>query len=572
MSDWQEALAAGLDALVTHQDAGAALSAFGRCGGAPDGLRPVVRLNTLLAEFLRDAEDGHRVWGLAKKGLRLVEEFPWYIPAYNLTALMLASDVCVRLHPSASKQAVKTLSKAVDTALHPQTFLLLSSIWLRGNNCAEATAAYAKAITLGAGMPSTEHVVRAYCDTGDGSVFLLHKGAATLLDTLYAADTCDTALLALHSACFAHLPWRERDGGERSGPGGGRIAFVSEHLAPGSVLSNTEPFLRRMSDTLIVDVSGGEDSAFIREMRGAGRVLPAESDALRKAGVGIVVCLDGCTGTLAALEYVSAAAPAGAAVVSAVGYAHPTGHPSVHFRLTDSVADPTDPGEESREERPLRLDPCFLCWQAPTKDAPLRPVADREAFVANHNFKKLSPPTLVLYAAVLEACPGATLTLKPTTPLSPAQRDWIKTNPELRALADAGRVHVEDAVSDQAAYYAFMSRFKVCLDSTPYTGTVTTLEALWSDMPVVTLVGGPHRARVSASILHAIGHTEWCADDAAAYVRIARELWLADREVGEVRGALAGSCIMDHEGYSRRLGECLSSCVGAVDTTRGEAC
>ena len=580
MSPAPRELTDGLTALVEHQDAAAALRSFRACKNAPKKLEPMIRLNTLLCEHLKDTEAaadgakgveaGHRAWRRAREGRVLMADFPWYLPAHNLTALLLASDPCEAAHPGSVEEAVELLKKATGVALHPQTFLLASAALMKLNRCTEATAAYAQAAALAVGVPATEHVVRAYGDTGDGAIHVLHRGAATLLDTLYGDNIPADGLLTLHAACFAHLPPAVCK------PLSARVAFVTEHLAPGSVMSNAGPFLRRMTDALVVDVGSNDpdvpnESAIARELRAQGRLLPPDDGALVDARVGVVVCLDGCTGTLAALSYIERAAPPGAAVVAAIGYAHPTCHPRVHFRLTDRIADPPDEpasGEPASEEpasetglelpppeQPLYLDPCFLCWEAPAglPRVPLRKVAGREAFVANHNFKKLSPTTLALYARVLDACPGATLTLKPTSPLTPGQREWIHTDPDLHRLALAGRVTVEDAIADHAAYFAFLSRFAVCLDCTPYTGTVTTLEALWSDIAVVTLTGNVHRARVTTSILHAVGHPEWCADDADEYVRIATHLWRAEREVGAVRTALASSSIMDHEAYTRRL-------------------
>ena len=566
--DWQDWLLSGLDALITEQKPRRALRHFGRSGAsAPPNMAPMLRLNTLLAEVMveRSNDRGHRARQHVRMGRAIVRDFPWYVPAYNLTAFILASDACSAAQPSARTDALALLHAASKVAVHPQTYLLVSSIMLKLNRLTEAAAAFGRAATLGAGKPVTEHVVRAYCDTGDGAMHLLYKGAATLLDTLYGDGMPDSGLVALHSACFAHIPRTQ------CRPQSGRVAFVTEHLAPGSVLSNAGPFLRRMKDAVVVDV-GGATSAIATELRQEARLVPPDRDVLQSLGIGIVVCLDGCTGTMAALTFIERAAPAGAAVVSAVGYAHPVCHPCVHWRLTDRTADPppllADADRERQGlrlgatctvERALYLDPCFLCWEAPEAAAavPLRGVATREAFVANHNFKKLTGTTLDLYTRVLLACPEATLTLKSTSPASPEQRAYIGAHAGLKPLMDAGRVFIEDAILNGAAYHAFLSRFRVCLDCTPYTGTVTTLEALWMDVAVVTLTGDVHRARVSTSILHAIGHPEWCAADADEYVRIASDLCDAERRQGEVREALAGSCIMDHGAYTQRLRQCL---------------
>src|SRR5260370_6991786 len=64
----------------------------------------------------------------------------------------------------------------------------------------------------------------------------------------------------------------------------------------------------------------------------------------------------------------------------------------------------------------------------------------------------------------------------------------------------------------------------IALDPFPYNGTTTTCEALWMGVPVVTLVGDRHVARVGLSLLWQIGLTQLAAADRAAYVRIAADL------------------------------------------------
>ena len=51
----------------------------------------------------------------------------------------------------------------------------------------------------------------------------------------------------------------------------------------------------------------------------------------------------------------------------------------------------------------------------------------------------------------------------------------------------------------------------VALDPMPYSGGLTTLEALWMGVPVVTLPGRRFCARHSVSHVTVLGHPEWVA-------------------------------------------------------------
>ena len=62
------------------------------------------------------------------------------------------------------------------------------------------------------------------------------------------------------------------------------------------------------------------------------------------------------------------------------------------------------------------------------------------------------------------------------------------------------------------------------LDTFPYPGGAMTATALALGVPVLTLAGSHHSARVGCSLLTAAGHPELIAADAAAYVRTACEL------------------------------------------------
>jgi predicted O-linked N-acetylglucosamine transferase (SPINDLY family) len=52
----------------------------------------------------------------------------------------------------------------------------------------------------------------------------------------------------------------------------------------------------------------------------------------------------------------------------------------------------------------------------------------------------------------------------------------------------------------------------ILLDCLPWSGHVTTCEALWQGVPVLTLRGDRHAGRLSATVLTALGLTDWIAD------------------------------------------------------------
>jgi len=97
-------------------------------------------------------------------------------------------------------------------------------------------------------------------------------------------------------------------------------------------------------------------------------------------------------------------------------------------------------------------------------------------------------------------------------------------------------------------------RADVALDTHPYSGTVTTLEALLMGVPVVTRGEGRHVSRVTRSILKATGMGQWVAGSREEYVEAAvRAAERRDVSRAAVRRRFLNSPVCDGPGYARRM-------------------
>ncbi len=95
----------------------------------------------------------------------------------------------------------------------------------------------------------------------------------------------------------------------------------------------------------------------------------------------------------------------------------------------------------------------------------------------------------------------------------------------------------------------------VVLDTFPYNGGLTTLEALWMGRPVVTVDGDTLISRQSKAILSVIGLGELCAPDADGFVDIASRLVSRPADLARLsaslRPSIEASALLDHAAFTR---------------------
>ena len=116
-----------------------------------------------------------------------------------------------------------------------------------------------------------------------------------------------------------------------------------------------------------------------------------------------------------------------------------------------------------------------------------------------------------------------------------------------------------------AQHLAEYNKVDIALDSYPYHGTTTTCEAMWMGVPVVTLCGDFHLARVGASLLGAVGLSELVADSRQNYVQVAAKL-ASDREkLAQLRAGfrerMLASPLMNAKAFAQNMGHLIESTV-----------
>ena len=243
--------------------------------------------------------------------------------------------------------------------------------------------------------------------------------------------------------------------------------------------------------------------------------------------------------------------------VTAIGYPSATGLAAMDYRLCDDVTDPAPEADAWSVEALVRLS-AMHCYAPPQDAPPLGPLpALANGFVTFGSFNKLakvSPETVDLWSAVLKAVPGSRLVIK-TKPLVEAD---TRARFE-KAFAAHGitpeRLHLRGWLPGDRAHLKLYKTIDVALDTFPYNGTTTTCEALWMGVPVVTLAGQGHAARVGASLLTQVGLGECIAassdEFAAGAGRLAGDLSALALLRDGLRARMTSSRLCDGPAHAR---------------------
>jgi protein O-GlcNAc transferase len=241
---------------------------------------------------------------------------------------------------------------------------------------------------------------------------------------------------------------------------------------------------------------------------------------IRQDEIDILVDLSGHKGNRL-LVFASRPAPL---QVTWFGYVGTTGLSAMDCLLADRYH--VRPGEETNYvETVLRMPNGYACYEPPA-DAP--PVGPLPAFASGYitfgsfnNPAKFSGLILDVWAEILRRIPTARLLLKY------GGLDDLDVQADFRARflqrgIESERILLE-GWSPQAEHLATYGRVDLALDTQPYSGGLTTCEALWMGVPVITWPGKTFAGRHSTSHTSNSGYPEFVAADRAGYIDLAAQ-------------------------------------------------
>lgn len=215
--------------------------------------------------------------------------------------------------------------------------------------------------------------------------------------------------------------------------------------------------------------------------------------------------------------------------ISWAGYVGSTGLPAMDYVLGDHTQFPDD-ADAHYCEAPLALPDGYICYAAPDYAPAVGPLpalrAGQVTFGCLNNPAKLNDGVIQLFATVLERVPTSRLLfrfrgLDDAAVSVPIAAKFKKQGIDPQRLVFEGQAsHVE--------FLDTYNRIDIALDTLPYSGGLTTCEALWMGVPTVTLLGGTFAGRHAATHLRTAGYPDMVAkttdDLVAKAVKLASDL------------------------------------------------
>jgi len=310
-----------------------------------------------------------------------------------------------------------------------------------------------------------------------------------------------------------------------------RLGFMSAQFGVGPIGFLALPLFEKLdksqcSITCYFD-SRVEDEMTPRFRNAADRwrVIHGQSDesvALQivEDGIDVLVDLMGHTGNRL-LVFARKPAPM---QVTWLGYVGTTGLSAMDFLLADRFH--VQPGEEnSYAESILRMPAGYACYGPPTTELQSGPLpaasSERVVFACFNNPAKYTKAVLMAWAEILLQLPSAALLLKYGGLDEPERQTHLRSIFSANGV-DPNRVLLE-GWSPYHELVRSYSRVDIALDTQPYSGGLTTCEALWMGVPVITVPGATFAGRHATSYLQNSGYPQWIANDLDGYIKLAVE-------------------------------------------------
>ena len=504
MPDWSDATAAA----EAHQRAG-------RHTEAVAGLREAVRLAPLepegqfrLANLLYSVGDAVGAVAALHRTLALM---PSFTGAWNNLGLSLLART--RWSPAgfAFRRAIAIEPTVSDSWNN------LGNLFLQLADAESAVHCYRRAVLY---------------DAADPVAHANLINAIRLVDGIEAADElAECRLFAKRHATLSPLPLRPRprDPARRlkiGYVGGDSFRF---HTASVSILPLVEAHDRSSIEVVCFsDVPPSAEDDVTQRYRAAARIV--ETRGLSDAAMADVIAAEGIDIAVDVIGY-----PRGSRLLALARKPAPIqvnlllmgsfGIDAVDWAIGDDLLTPTGT-ERDFTERLARVDLAFVydpLRTTPEVSSPPAAGARGVTFGSLNQASKLSSRCVATWSKILARMPDARLLLKSRSYVDATVAGRVRSAFARHGI-DGRRIDLRAWTATQASHLDAYRKIDIALDPFPYGGVITTCEAMWMGVPVITLEGSRVLGRYGSVFLKAVGCSDLSTTNEAAYIETAVSL------------------------------------------------
>lgn len=340
----------------------------------------------------------------------------------------------------------------------------------------------------------------------------------------YTSDITDQQLAEAHTEWYwLHVaPYIEADPAPRSDTDPNRtlkVGFVSPDFGLHPVGFLSAPLFEHLSsddvETFVFSTrpEALDDTLSKRIQSACDHWVCSESDTdadladrIEQARIDILFDMSGQTSGNQLTAFARKPAPI---QISWIGYVGTTGLPTMDYVLTDWTQSP-EGSDATYTESALRLADGYVCYAPPAYAPDIAPLpAAKNGYVTFgclNNPGKLNQTVLEMYAEILLAVPDSRLLFRFRGMDDPAVHIPIQRVFDERGIARE-RITFEGRAS-HADFLDTYNRIDIALDTFPYSGGLTTCEALWMGVPTVTFPGATFAGRHAATHLCTAGYSD----------------------------------------------------------------
>ncbi|MBF0380933.1 MAG: tetratricopeptide repeat protein [Magnetococcales bacterium] len=269
-------------------------------------------------------------------------------------------------------------------------------------------------------------------------------------------------------------------------------------------------------------------------------------------GIDILVDLSGHTAHNRLPVFVAKPAPV---QISWAGYVSTTGLPTIDWLIGDSHSI-TKNEESYYTENIIRLPDSWLCYTPPTYAPDIAKKHSDRILLGNFgNTAKINEEILQVWSKIMLQCPNTDLLLIYRGMDSPSNIKRI-TDHFSSAGINSDRIFIEGSKPHEQILSRYNS-ITLALDTQPYSGGLTTLEALWMGVPVVTTRGETFASRHSTSFFSSLGLEKLITNSLNEYVELAVDLISNPDKLNSIRAGLrervANSPLCNHKQFSNNV-------------------